>query len=521
MKTSLLLVSLGLLLNANAFKYMGTNQAGAEFGTSIPGKYNTDYTFPRTSSIDYFVSNGMNIIRVPFLWERLQPQLNGAFDSAYLGYIDNTVKYVTETKGAYILLDAHNYLLYRDVQIGQGVEYSAFQNFWQQLAGLYKSNPKVLFGLMNEPHDAPYTNVFKAMQAGINGIRASGATNTISVPGNDWTGVHSWLASAPYMGAITDPLNNLMFEMHQYFDNNYSGNGACVSTFDPAAIFGPATAWLRSTGNTGFLGEFGIEKSSQCLVVLDKTMAYLAANSDVWVGWTWWAAGLWWGSSYKFSLEEGVGDAQLAVLKKYMTATSPAPQAPSTTGSNRPSTPLTTASAPVSASPVTTGRVKEQIPATTGLARPSTTGVKSGVPTTCASGNMKCLTGDSYSTCNRGVWGAAQKCVTGTYCSSSGNYIYCLKGSAPNNTTNPVSSTSSTNASAPTPTPTPVPASSSTSASATPSSNSCTLGQLRCASGSTYQTCGHSGNGGFAWSAEQKCQSGLSCHTFGNQVYCY
>jgi endoglucanase len=539
MKTSLLLVSIGLLLNANAFKFMGVNQAGAEFGTNIPGTYMVDYTFPRTSSIDYFIQNGMNIIRLPFLWERLQPQLNGAFDSAYLSNINATVQYVTVTKGVYVLLDVHNYLLYNNVQIGAGVDYSAFENFWKQLAGLYKSNPKVIFGLMNEPHDAPYTNVYQAMQAGINGIRASGATNAITVPGNDWTGAHSWMNSAPYMNGTIDPLNNFMFEMHQYFDENFSGNGACVSTFDPETIFGPATAWLRAVGRTGFLGEFGIEKTPQCLTVLANTMAYLQANSDVWVGWTWWAAGPWWGSSYKLSLEQGVGDAQFAVLKQYMTASSvstptPTVQTPSTTGYNIPST---TASAPTPAAPATTGRVK-QSQSTTGSAKPSTTGASykdngesndAPVPSSnnCTSGNMKCLSGDSYSTCNWGVWGGVQKCVTGTYCSPKGNYIYCLSGQAPASTSSSGTSSSTSSSSTPSSSsstsakaPAPVPVA-STSSAPTQSSDSCSLGQLRCSATNQYQTCGYGQNGGFQWSAPQQCQSGLSCHSFGDQVYCY
>jgi len=256
MKNSLLLVaSIGLLcvIGASGFKYMGVSQSGPEWGTNIPGVYYVDYVFPSTSSIDYFVSSGLNTIRLPFLWERLQPKLGGAFDSAYLALIDSTVQYVTVKKGAYLLLDCHNYARYNNVILGEGVAYSSFQSFWQQLAQLYKNNPKVIFGLMNEPNTMPYINVQLAMQAGINGVRASGATNYITVPGNDWTGVHSWLdGSSAVMGNITDPLNNFGYEMHQYFDNNFSGLGSCVTSFDPVAIFAPATAWLRAQGKTVF-----------------------------------------------------------------------------------------------------------------------------------------------------------------------------------------------------------------------------------------------------------------------------
>ncbi len=50
-------------------------------------------------------------------------------------------------------------------------------------------------------------------------------------------------------------------------------------------------------------------------------MQYIAENSDVWIGWTYWAAGAWWGG-YKFSVHPSPdGDKpQLEVLMKYLAA---------------------------------------------------------------------------------------------------------------------------------------------------------------------------------------------------------
>jgi endoglucanase len=31
------------------------------------------------------------------------------------------------------------------------------------------------------------------------------------------------------------------------------------------------------------------------LAALDQTLKYISENSDVWIGWTFWAAGAWWG----------------------------------------------------------------------------------------------------------------------------------------------------------------------------------------------------------------------------------
>ena len=51
---------------------------------------------------------GMNIVRLPFLWERLQPTLSGSFDSGYQTLLVNSVNALRAT-GATVLIDVHNY----------------------------------------------------------------------------------------------------------------------------------------------------------------------------------------------------------------------------------------------------------------------------------------------------------------------------------------------------------------------------------------------------------------------------
>jgi hypothetical protein len=63
----------------------GTNEAGAEFGSTIPGVLGTDYTWPNTSAIQLLRDDGMNIFRVPFLMERILPNgLTSSPDATYL-----------------------------------------------------------------------------------------------------------------------------------------------------------------------------------------------------------------------------------------------------------------------------------------------------------------------------------------------------------------------------------------------------------------------------------------------------
>jgi len=52
----------------------------------------------------------MNIFRIAFLWERLQPSLNSSLTSTYLAELASIVNYITIEKQANALLDPHKYV---------------------------------------------------------------------------------------------------------------------------------------------------------------------------------------------------------------------------------------------------------------------------------------------------------------------------------------------------------------------------------------------------------------------------
>lgn len=297
--------------STSGLAYKGVSLAVAEFGAdtwgggTLPGSYGSTYTYPTNQEVDYFVAKGMNTLRLPFRWERLQRTLGGALDTAELGYIDSFVSYAT-AKGAYVVLDPHNYARYYSNTIGSAsVSQAQFADLWSRLASHYKGNSRVIFALMNEPHDMDSTVWLNAANAAIAAIRAAGAGNLILVPGNSWTGAHSWVSSGngSTMLGITDSGNNYAFEVHQYLDGDSSGNSAsCVSSSIGAERLAAFTAWLKSNGKRGFLGEFAGGNDSTCQSAVTGMLDHLKANSTVWIGWTWWAAGPWWGD-YIFTLE--------------------------------------------------------------------------------------------------------------------------------------------------------------------------------------------------------------------------
>ncbi|KAJ7593237.1 endoglucanase [Mycena floridula] len=298
------------------FKFFGVNESGAEFGNNvIPGTLGTDYTFPAPSSIDYFVGKGMNFFRFPFLMERLVPPatgLTGALNAAYLGNMTSTVNYIT-SKGAFVALDPHNFMSYNGAQITSTAN---FQTFWKNLATQFKSNPNVIFDVMNEPNGIPATTVAALNQAAINGIRSAGATSQlILVEGTSWTGAWTWTSSgnAAAFTGIKDPNNNFAIQMHQYLDTDGSGtNPACVSSTIGVERLTDATNWLKANNLRGFLGEMGAGSNAACIAAIQGALCMMQ-QSAVWIGFSWWAAGPWWADYYQ-SMEPPNGASIAQVL---------------------------------------------------------------------------------------------------------------------------------------------------------------------------------------------------------------
>ncbi len=346
-----------LALGGGALPLRGTTLSGAEFGNNLPGQYGTDFTYPTRDEVDYFLASGMTMFRVPFRWERLQPAAKGGLDGTELGRLDALVSYATG-KGATVLLDPHNYARYYGQVVGSQVGDDAFADFWSRVAAHFKSNRLVAFGLMNEPHDLPTEQWARSANAALAAIRGTGATNLVLVPGNAWTGAHSWTESsygtpnAQALLAIKDPGNNYAFEVHQYMDADYSGtNPSCTSKTVGADAMRAFTAWLRANGKRGFLGEFGGGANDTCYAAVDGILQHLEANADVYLGWAWWAAGPWWGN-YFLSIEPNGGDAtMLPVLERHLTFTSAPPPAPTPAPTPSPAPPPPPAPSPSPAPP--------------------------------------------------------------------------------------------------------------------------------------------------------------------------
>lgn len=310
--------------------YRGVNLAGGEFGDKLPGTENVDYRWPTNSEVDYFVSKGMNTFRVAFKWERLQRTAYGEFEAAYLSKLDGLVAYAT-SKGANVILEPHNFARYYGETVGSSkVPSAVFANLWSRIAKKYAGNTRAMFNLVNEPHDISSEQWVSAANDAISAIRAAGANNLIHVPGNGWTGAHSWASS--YYGTsntvamldIVDPANHIVFEVHQYLDSDSSGSSdRCVDKTVGSQRLQGFISWLRKNGKKGFVGEFAGGDNATCNEAVKDMLDAMTKAADVLVGWSWWAAGPGWGD-YIFTIEpkNGKDRPQMTLLLPYLFGTS-------------------------------------------------------------------------------------------------------------------------------------------------------------------------------------------------------
>lgn len=308
----------------------GVNLAGAEFTPNqVPGRHLTHYIYPAPASVDYFASKGMNVIRLSVLWERLQHQLGDNLDEPEMQLIDAVVNHAA-LKKMKVILDVHNYAEYYGAMIGsEKVPPQSLGDLWGKIAVRYKGNDAVIFGLMNEPKGLPTETWLAAANAAIAGIRQTGAGNLLLIPGNGWSSARDWKSSkygtpnSEVMLKAADPRGNSAFEVHQFFDPDFTGSRSeCINADDAVENLRAVTKWSRWNRKRAFLGEFGVGVNENCLQALDRVLKFMAFHSDVWMGWTYWAAGPWWPKDYFSSLEPlgGVDRPQMAVLEKYIKA---------------------------------------------------------------------------------------------------------------------------------------------------------------------------------------------------------
>jgi len=304
-----------LLMAQRDSTYFGVSLSGAEWGQPSETSF-----YPSTDLLDYYQSKGLRLIRLPIMWERIQPTLSSSLDATELGKLTTFVDAVA-SRNMKIIVDIHNYARYNGNIIGAltGVTTADVQDLWIRLATELKSKSCIWgYGIMNEPHDMTSITPWKDIaQSIIDGIRTVDQSTTIIVSGDSWSSAERWPTYSNNLKDLIDPNNNLIFEAHCYFDKDASGQ--YVNSYDADGVttatgvnrVKPFVNWLKTNNLKGFIGEYGVPSDDdRWLAVLDSFMVYLKANH---IGGTYWDCS-------NLNCDPVVYDAvQMAVLEKYAT----------------------------------------------------------------------------------------------------------------------------------------------------------------------------------------------------------
>lgn len=301
----------------------GANFAGGEFnGDRQPAVYGRDYIFPAATEIALMKHLDLKLMRVPFLWERLQPKASGPLDAAELARLTSVVDQA-RVAGLTVVLDVHNYGMYRGVALDRSdAPKGALPDLWKRIAQHFGGDRNVVFGLMNEPKDVDVVAWGAIAKETLAAIRSTAAPNVVLIPGTHWDGAHSWMDGPPgHSNAdVLLPLarndDAVVFEVHQYFDGNFSGTSeTCDAATRVPQILARIGVWAQVNHVRLMLGEFGVSQRPECVKALSAALAVIEEDRSVWYGWTYWAGGAWWGN-YPFNIEANGGDTpQGKVLK--------------------------------------------------------------------------------------------------------------------------------------------------------------------------------------------------------------
>jgi endoglucanase len=303
-------------------KFTGVNFAGGEF-TPKQLLDATKYYYPTEAELDYFLTRGLKTFRIPVRMERIWRKAieTFGFHGPDIAELDRIVAHVT-TAGGNVVIDPHNYGRFNGAVIGTpGFSVAFFRDFWTRVADRYKANERVIFGLMNEPHDIPDGVWRNAGGQAVAGIRSTGATNLVLIPGDNWTSAYNFVSTgnaAEWRDLLTSDIN-CAAETHTYFDNGHEGDedGAISGTIGRdrnTAI----TADARQHGYRLWCGEFGAANNAAALAALEDFLEFMDDNDDVWLGWSYWDAQRW-NQGYRFNCysSDGTEKPQLDILEAH------------------------------------------------------------------------------------------------------------------------------------------------------------------------------------------------------------
>jgi hypothetical protein len=258
-------------------RLLGVNRPGGEF--SCVGANSTSIWDPGDGSgnnqatITAMLAWHVNAVRIPLnedCWLGLNGLSSKVSGTTYQAGVKTWVDLLLQN-GLYAILDLHwtegaGGALATGQQPMPDATHGAA--FWSSVAGVFASEPKVIFELFNEPYPDNDTDngwtcwrdggsgcgpsyAIAGMQAMLTAVRDAGATNLVLLGGLEYSNdLTKWLQYEP-----TDPANNLAAAWHVYTNSAMTGTkGATAYASDAAAVAAKVPVVATEIGDAACVG---------------------------------------------------------------------------------------------------------------------------------------------------------------------------------------------------------------------------------------------------------------------------
>jgi endoglucanase len=298
----------------------GISDSGMDFGNGpIAGR---NFAVPNPA---YYLAHGVKLVRIPFQITRLQPTPLGPLAPAILTDLQK-ITAADNTAGAITVLDPHGYGFYdingKPQDILQNPAAAAdYVDLMRRIATAF-AGQKVAIGLMNEPHTGSDEAYAPIWNRAIAAIRQAGFTGIILVPHAHWSAAADISPTTPFSGAIVDPANNWVLELHSYLDPDGTGTyrQKVASPSIGAQRLAGAIAWSRASHVRLFLGETGAPPDPASMAAFQAELDEIAKSRNVFWGVAIWGAGPWWKPDYPMRLDPiaGADTPQFLALEKML-----------------------------------------------------------------------------------------------------------------------------------------------------------------------------------------------------------
>ena len=214
-------------------------------------------------------------VRLPVRWSNHAAlTADATLDPEFAKRVDRAVDALL-AKGVYVILDLHHYhqifgdsLNSQEKAVDPEVVDVRLVNLWRQIALRYQDrSPKLLFELLNEPHDRLNGEAWNTLAPRVlAAVRASNPSRTVLIGPGEWNSINE----LPKLRLPRDP--NLIVAIHNYDpfpfthqgvewrENPFPVGTTCCDAGQRKKVsqaLDAAVKWSRSTGYPLHLGEFG------------------------------------------------------------------------------------------------------------------------------------------------------------------------------------------------------------------------------------------------------------------------